>query len=275
MNLAPETYVREVGVEDGLWQKAEALGLVAMSAQAGPRWGDVKRDHCVRPGFRQVSSILWDIPGGQRWQDVAARTPITIDGILYLSPHRTPINTHQWGEWDVPDGGCARPEDINAVVFALPNEPINLGHMAWGIKLGADDWFYGGTELSLADIGLDLKVEPKEWNGVWTERGTKAKMFERFATGSRPSGHWHVYPIYKPLVASFPLAQAGLSMAQATAGLGYWVNGNNCMNHVVRVLNAYSAIPLVPQPEKSPLLWAPNLWFTAVNAPAYHTSKPF
>jgi hypothetical protein len=71
-------------------------------------WGDIGDRGCLGVGIRGYSAILWNIPWGKSWEDACAETP---------GPDETPvagrlpdrcINTgNMWGEWDVPDVGCA------------------------------------------------------------------------------------------------------------------------------------------------------------------------
>ena len=276
-----ETYVREG--EDDVWVEAGNLPdfheLTQPSRAAPMHWDKPKRDMCVKPGYRQYSAILWDIPDGKDWATACYAEPNTINGIFYKSPHRCKQAGPMWGEWDVPDSSCGSPGDINAVAFLVPKEPMNLGHVGWGFRVAPNDWCFGATELSFDQLwNGGLKIEPGKPNGAFSERGTKEKMFERMRTGTRPAGHNGFWPYvaYKPLVANFPDPQKGLAAVAACKNRGYWVNGNNCMDHSVTILNAYSAIPLVPQPSSFVAFWVPNFWFKAVNAQEYETAThPF
>jgi hypothetical protein len=72
------------------------------------RWGRFQRDSCTssNPGLRQFSSVLWDIPRGQSWEEACRNTPATIGGRTYhASRCKNKINS-MWGEFDVFDPSC-------------------------------------------------------------------------------------------------------------------------------------------------------------------------
>ena len=113
--LDGETLIRLDGA--GEWIKAaHAEPLVALlrpegvMAQAVPHWGNFQRDHRVREGYRQYSSVLWGIPSGQSWEASCAQMPATVRGRYFPHPTRC-VNTgmNMWGEFDVPDSSCATP----------------------------------------------------------------------------------------------------------------------------------------------------------------------
>jgi len=89
----------------------------ASAAQAEVRWGDWKKDGCSKPGYRQYSSVLWDIPWGASWEMTCSKTGVTKNtGKKGLpsgtSDRNAPArckNTlgKMWGEIDVKDDTCA------------------------------------------------------------------------------------------------------------------------------------------------------------------------
>jgi len=82
-----------------------SLAIFTNSALA-TNWGDFKKDHCVAEGKRQYSSILWNIPGGQSWEQACATTPASINNQHFPGADRC-VNTGQmWGEFDVKDPSC-------------------------------------------------------------------------------------------------------------------------------------------------------------------------
>lgn len=281
MGLAEDTFVKKADDDD--WVTAKDLDLVSdtmSTAGSTMRWGPTKADRCTKPGHRQHSAILWDIPHGQNWNQACYSVPNTINGIYFPRPDRcVEVAWKQWGEWDVPDQGCSSKSDINAVVFLTPQEPINLGHVAWGLKMSETEWFYGGTELSADKLKWQdgWTIQPGQFNGVWYESGTKEKMFDRMKTGNRPAGvdRFWSYPLYKGLKVDFVDTQAGKKAAMDTKQAGYWVNGNNCMNHVVKIMSKFSTLPVVPNPNNNPALWAPNFWFASIKADEWSINNPF
>jgi hypothetical protein len=86
---------------------ASVFGLILCSstlAHAAVHWGDLKHEGCPKKGFRQLSSILWDIPWGQSWEQTCWATPEATTGRV---PDRC-VNDglHIYGQWDVLDSTC-------------------------------------------------------------------------------------------------------------------------------------------------------------------------
>ncbi|WP_340066461.1 DUF1353 domain-containing protein [Ascidiimonas aurantiaca] len=75
-----------------------------------PKWGDFQKDGQSKPGYRQYSSILWDIPSGVSWEDTCAHMPATVRGHYFHKPSRCIHNgLNMWGEFDVPDSTFSSP----------------------------------------------------------------------------------------------------------------------------------------------------------------------
>ncbi|HUP92977.1 MAG TPA: RICIN domain-containing protein [Solimonas sp.] len=72
------------------------------------KWGPVKKDACTVTGMRQVSSRLWNIPGGTAWDYACQNAPRNVMGIEFARPDRCVDQGSggEWGEWDVPDVSC-------------------------------------------------------------------------------------------------------------------------------------------------------------------------
>lgn len=69
-----------------------------------PRWGDFQKDGKSKPGFRQYSAILWDIPWGVSWEDTISNMPAVVRGHHFARPTRYVNNKlNIWGQFDVPD----------------------------------------------------------------------------------------------------------------------------------------------------------------------------
>lgn len=83
-------------------------------SDAAPKWGKWKRDHCSKPGYRQYSSVLRDIPFGHSWEVTCRSTPVNRQkGIAGLPSdpglsraHRCKTKTQMWGEVDIRDASC-------------------------------------------------------------------------------------------------------------------------------------------------------------------------
>lgn len=89
-------------VDRSVWGEWKYSGHPSCS----PRWGKFKKDNCVRQGYRQYSSRIWE--AGADPMQTCARTPATINGQRLAAPTRckTAIDGGVWGEFDVPDTSC-------------------------------------------------------------------------------------------------------------------------------------------------------------------------
>jgi len=96
------------------WSAMAVLLAVSGTAQAGVHWGDWKRDACTKPGYRQYSSVLWDIPWGASWELTCTQTPVLPNyhtrGLPSNHPDRASrckvAGGRMWGEVDVRDTSC-------------------------------------------------------------------------------------------------------------------------------------------------------------------------
>lgn len=242
-----------------------------MQTQAQMHWAPVKADSCKPNGMRQYSAQLMDIPSGTRWEDACVTMPNTVRGHYFARPTRCVNNFGMWGEWDVPDPSCGSKSDINAVVFVKTDIPLHLGHVGWGFKLANGQWCYGATET----FGKN-ETPPGMDNGVFIKQGSKDDMFYAFKNGKTPSNAGWRYQFYKGMTTGNPNPQRGIEAAELTRRMGYGLWGNNCMNHAIKVLNAYAGYPMVPVANSSsPQYWVPNFWFAQITAAEKSTSAPF
>ena len=92
------------------WRHLSLVPLLTICAATwayGQRWGDFKKDTCTKPGYRQYSAILWDVPFGGSWEKACASQSATINGQNFSHPDRCKnTGTNEWGEFDVPDSSC-------------------------------------------------------------------------------------------------------------------------------------------------------------------------
>jgi hypothetical protein len=106
-------------ISKGIVGKAPISAVVLMLslssvAQAGVHWGKWKRDGCTKPGYRQYSSILWDIPWGASWEMTCTKTMISgqtgAKGLPAGHPEKVSrcknVGGRMWGEVDVRDNSC-------------------------------------------------------------------------------------------------------------------------------------------------------------------------
>ncbi len=96
----PSTCVQHV--DGSVWGEWKYSG----HASCAPRWGAFKKDDCVRRGYRQYSSRIWE--AGANPMQTCARTPATINGQRIAAPARckSAVDGGVWGEFDVPDASC-------------------------------------------------------------------------------------------------------------------------------------------------------------------------
>jgi hypothetical protein len=81
------------------------LGVPAVAEAAN--WGAFQSNHCTKPGFRQHSAVLWNIPWGYSWERACWETGANINGYNFSSPARCVNNGQMWGQFDVPDNSCS------------------------------------------------------------------------------------------------------------------------------------------------------------------------
>lgn len=230
-----------------------------MVAMGATHWGPFKRDHITTPGFRQYSSILWDIPWGQDWEDTCYAMPATINGIYFAAPTRCVNNGMMWGEFDVP-------EMPNALVFINPNIPLNAGHIGWAFKLSNGNYTYGSKE-----IAGQISVPNGEPNGMFVKTASFEQMKTDMKAGGTqgPSKHpIFQYMSFKQLFTADADPAAARTAADAAFNDGYGLFGNNCMDNAYRVLKAYGlSDEALPNPGHLPN-WVPNSWYSQIKAPA-------
>lgn len=254
-----EALTARIAEEDAGGEMGAQSGEVSAQAM---QWGPTKEDACTKPGYRQHSAILWNIPWGQDWEQACFSHPNTIKGHYFAKPHRCKHSgTNMWGEWDVPDGRCSdATTGTNALVFLLPNEPLELGHVGWGFQNSNGSWTWGATETS------GVAKMPGTDNGTFVETGSKEQMLSAMRSGNRKNGkRYFPYYSYKMLRATMPNPDAARFVADSLKDVGYTVIGNNCMDHTIRVLNQFSTVPMFPLPGTGPNpMWAPRFWFTMI-----------
>lgn len=78
-----------------------------LDSSCNPNWGSFRNDGCKGDGRRQFSSVLWDIPRGQSWEDWCSQSWAEVDGVFFFKPSRCVNNVlNMWGQFDVPDPCC-------------------------------------------------------------------------------------------------------------------------------------------------------------------------
>jgi hypothetical protein len=128
------------------------------------------------------------------------------------------------------------------------------GHVGWGFQVGEDRFFCGSTENT---SGAPF-VAPGGDNGWWGQEASKEEMFDLFRQLN--------YDAYKVGTVRNSKPEAAKSAAIASKGWGYKGLGNNCLDHVWRILDAYGDVGL-PLAQTHP---APNDWFAVYNGEHYN-----
>lgn len=161
-------------------------------------WGEFQKDGKTKNGYRQYSSILWDIPSDVSWEDSCALMPATVRGHKFSSPSRCKHDgLHMWGEFDVPDTAFSNPSslgnfiggnvqaewmpdgrrmrllrdfsyvDPHGIRWDAPADSIvdgaSIPQSLWSIIGGPFEGVYRNASV-IHDIACDLKVRP--WTDV-------------------------------------------------------------------------------------------------------------
>ena len=94
----------------------------ARSVAAQPHWGEITPKGCLPNGTREWSAILWNIPGGQSWDEACDATAGSVAGQLRY-PNRCVTHTNVWGVWEVPDSQCpvTKPDPLLFADLTLAN----------------------------------------------------------------------------------------------------------------------------------------------------------
>ncbi|WP_030542877.1 glycoside hydrolase family 18 protein [Streptomyces albus] len=119
-----------------LWDSVGFLGFATDDLQ-------FKDDGIIRPGVRQFSARLWNIPDGADWKDVARRSPAVVKRQYFTRPTRIVDKgaLGLWGEFDVLESvdtpawywGHMEPEEGG------PSGHTRYRSRLWGLSL-SDDW---------------------------------------------------------------------------------------------------------------------------------------
>jgi hypothetical protein len=140
-----------------------------------------------------------------------------------------------------------------------PLPPGHSGHVGWGFQTEHGHFFAGSTE----NTSGAFFVPPGGDNGAWaTDFSSEADMFEAFRKLNYDAG--------KRVVVRDVNAVAARGVALQNALAGYTGLGNNCLDHVWRVLSAYGD-PGLPFMQNHP---SPNDWFAVFNGEWINIQKP-
>ncbi|WP_433179806.1 hypothetical protein [Actinoallomurus sp. CA-150999] len=148
-------------------------------------------------------------------------------------------------------------------VFLAPQGAKGNGHVGWAFQEPPKDhWFFGATEGQPGEEGgpNSKKINPGQNNGAWEDNGTWQKVLDTFRNvkaGEHPGGYYKQYTCKNTTDSSVHAADL---QGQANKGRGYYLWGNNCMNHSYDVLKSYGAGLTDPNNPKWISNWRPNDW---------------
>ncbi|GAA0946300.1 hypothetical protein [Actinocorallia libanotica] len=135
-----------------------------------------------------------------------------------------------------------------ACVFVASVGASRLGHVGWAVRdPGSGDWLYGSTD----SVGGSGFIPPGHDNGSWYRTTTsEAEVRKGFKRHDR---NYDGYRCINGSVGTFPVAKA---QAQFNIRAGYWVLGNNCLDHTLSILRAYGETRIPP----AQMTVLPNVW---------------
>jgi hypothetical protein len=142
-----------------------------------------------------------------------------------------------------------------------PLPPGCAGHVGWAFQL-ADDTFCAGATENLKGAPF---VPPGHDNDAWVQvLATEAALVQHM-TSLTLQGHQLGYDAYKVTTVRDCNPDAAEQAGNAIVHWGYTALGNNCLDHVWKVLAAYGVKDL-PWAQTHP---SPNDWFGVFNG-EYH-----
>jgi len=139
-----------------------------------------------------------------------------------------------------------------AVFYRRDGAPTPIGcfgHVGWGFEDDQGRFVFGATENPLGDF----HIAPGQDAGAWHQRGTLAD-----AVAAMRSRRYDAYKYATFRDAAPSAAEMRMNFNEAN---GYDIQGNNCLDHTFKILEAYR------QPD---LQWplthgSPNEWFALYN----------
>jgi hypothetical protein len=151
-------------------------------------------------------------------------------------------------------------------VFNAPGAANGLGHNGWGYLIGGStQYIYGATENFNSQTHIDRNHDI----GYWDRQGTFNQMVNAFHDPSAPTlnrlgvGYYQSYKCISTTTSA--VGAANTQRHKARCG-GYDLIGNNSLDHVWRILNAYNGSIPMPTPSFVPI---PNSWYRDLGAPAF------
>jgi hypothetical protein len=134
-----------------------------------------------------------------------------------------------------------------AYAFRRMRSAVYFGHVGWGFQLGDSAYYYGATEGR-----FDLpEIFPGHNNGWWAQEvASEADILEDM----RARG----YDAYKRISVETADPASAKHVADSLQHAGYHLVGNDCVDHVKRVLEAFGVACL---PDRTLRHVSANEWF--------------
>lgn len=129
------------------------------------------------------------------------------------------------------------------------------GHVGWGITLADGTILAGATENTSGAPFVPPGGDNGHWDAVFASQAD-LQSFVGTGTDARPP-----YDALKILGVRNANPERGAAVGRDTASWGYTAAGNNCADHVWRVMDAYGEVGL-PLLQTHP---SPNEWFALLN----------
>ncbi|BAZ08974.1 hypothetical protein NIES4071_07800 [Calothrix sp. NIES-4071] len=133
-----------------------------------PVWGEFKPDNCTGYGYRQFSSVLWEIKKGESWEEACNKAQAVIKGQWFDRPTRI-VNKglNIWGEFDVLDDTCESLADLVANINTMirkgnkkvSRRDLNLGEQKIHLDLGGEGYHEAHGVVSGFRTAINLNAQ--------------------------------------------------------------------------------------------------------------------
>lgn len=148
-------------------------------------------------------------------------------------------------------------------VFINYVQAARFGHVAWGVKVADNEYFYGSTDHLWKHDWWDLPAWVRYMNvplegdiDWWVERGDKDSMLKMMR-----SGHHIRYHSYKMIDVDAADPQKAIDAAHRLRLAGWNLAKHNCVHQTFMVISEYSHEHGAANPFASALNLIPKRWF--------------
>ncbi|MBX9570222.1 MAG: hypothetical protein K2X77_15090 [Candidatus Obscuribacterales bacterium] len=149
------------------------------------------------------------------------------------------------------------------LVFINYLQAARFGHVAWGIRVAENEYFFGSTDHLWKHDWWDLpawarymNVPPEGDIDWWVEHGSKDAMLKMMR-----SGHHIRYHAYKCINVQSAQPEKAVEAAHRLRSAGWHLARHNCVHQTFLVMNEYSSEHNAPDPFANVLNLIPKRWF--------------